>query len=181
MLATPTGRPAMLLAAALAAALVPAGLVAGDHNPCDGMDPYTVDETIRASSPLSETVSASQALAMSQENQEVLTLHGTQGNGVDAYVHDIGCEAQNLPYSLEATTGEMADAPAVDVSVQFYDEHFRHMETHDADGATISDQVPDDARYVVVVMEQGPLVSGISYDGYQPNPYSIDFELSFLD
>lgn len=187
MLPTTAGPRAVLLAALMVAAVSPLGVLtpAGGAETCTAtIKPHDVEDYIQASSPLSEHFSVSQILQMVREDHDRSTTvdDESDANGVDAYVHDLGCAAHNVDVTLTATTG--SDTPIgtsdVDMAVHFYDPGFHYLgeisEDADDDGRWEGD-APDRTRYVVVHLVDGPLMSGVNYDTLPPEPYSVQFTL----
>lgn len=183
-----TGPRALALVALMLGALVPIGVTtpSGAAGTCNhAIKPYHVPGqepgNIKASTPLAEEFSVSQILVMVTEDDRQ-TPHENRVNGIDAYVHDIGCAADGLDFRLRAWTGQdlSGQHDDADMAVHFYDESFDFlgMVTEDGDDDEfLRGEVEDRTRYVVIVMEDGPLISGIDYTEFPPEPYSVKFRM----
>lgn len=187
MLSTPTSSPSLMIAILLVGALIPAGFApnAGSANCAAGTTFTDVeDRRLRASTPLSGTFSGSELVHVISEDYNVST--GTQGyrlNGLDAYAHDLGCEtAKGVEFKVTTETPDPYPAREPQMAVQFYDgdvNYLGEVVEEDASGP-LRGTLAEDARYVVVEMRDGPLISGVDYDQTPPEPYSVEFDLEFM-
>lgn len=176
-----SGLTATVAALVLAVALVPATLTAQDGNVGECEDPlekYHVKDDIRASTPLAEQISASQMVKITEEEITGPLNTPEETNGIDAYVHDFGCLIVNRDITLEATTGNLAPDAEADMAIKFYDDAHQlqgELTDEDEDGK-ISGDIPEHSRYMVIVLEDGPLVSGMDWEKIPAEPYSVHFE-----
>lgn len=187
MLSTPTSPPSLAIAVLLAGALIPAGFVApnaGSANCASGTTLTDLeDRRLRASTPLSGTFSGSELVHVISEDYNAST--GPQGyrlNGLDAYVHDLGCETVDVEFKLTTETPDPYPAREPQMAIQFYDGDVNYLgEVVEEDpSGPLAGTMADNARYVVVEMRDGPLISGVDYDQTPPEPYSVEFDLKFL-
>lgn len=188
MLSTPTPSPSLVIAVLLAGALIPAGFVAPNAAsakcPAEGVQ----DKKLRASTPLSGTFSGSELIYIVTEDRDLDT--GPQGhwlNGLDAYAHDMGCEATGLEFELTTETPDPYPDRAPVMAVQFFDAEVDYLGevVGETDESPLEGEFPDEARYFVVEMRDGPLVSGVDYNdefyrGQPADPYSVKFTLEVV-
>lgn len=180
----PATRP-MALALLLLGAGIPAGLIAPavGATECPTTDRFGTREDILQSSPLEGHRSATETLHLVAKRTETGGPAAAQANGVDAYVYSLNCRAlaQGTTYALyDETPGE----EEADYGLAFYDRDFRRTGPpvfHDAEAgnAQLSGTLPAHTAYVVVVLEEGPLVSGVDSEEFPPEPYSARFHLAF--
>lgn len=185
MLSTLSSRP-LLLAAVLLGAVAPAGFVAQQAASAGCADaltlPSTVDGRIKASTPLSEQFSASETLYLAQQETGREVPQSWRLEGTDAYTHNLGCDANGVHYRLsitEPTPQQEIPDKEPRMELQFYDEHLNFVGKHteDPDQDVLSGTFPPGTQHVVVVMIDGPLISGIDYSDRVPEPYSVAFDL----
>lgn len=177
----------IVLALVLLGAAVPAGIVApmAAAGTCDHGSSFGTTETIQRSSPLAETTSATELVYRFAHAAEAAQAPATHhGNGVDAYVYEMSCIAgeKGLTYQVHDRTHESFEDG--DYALAFYTEDFRKAgdtvydkQREDASGQ-LAGYVPEDTRYVVVILEDGPLMSGMDHDEMPPEPYSVKFQLT---
>lgn len=175
-----SGATATVAALVLAVALVPATLTAQNDSSqlCTDPDTYDVSDTIRASTPLSERVSASHLVKITEEELTGDLQAPEDPNGIDAYIHDFDCVVVNRYLVLEASAGNLVPEAEADMAVKFYNDMNQlqgEISQEDEDGVLRGD-VPEGTHYMVIVLEDGPLISGIDYDKTPAEPYSVVFE-----
>lgn len=117
---------------------------------------------ITRSHPLQETITATELayfvvapLTTATNSQRHLV------NGVDGFVVDLGCEVQSGTFSA-ADTGPGDEN--CDLSVRFLDEDLDHkgdLHNNVHSGEPENGVVPPGSRYAVVLMEDGPVVTGL--------------------
>lgn len=180
----PLSRP-IALALVLVGAAIPAGIVAPGAAAGCQQGSLGTTETIQRSSPLAETTTATELVYRVAHETEVARSPATHhGNGVDAFVYDMGCVAaeKGLKYKLHDRTPEAFED--ADYALAFYTEDFRPAgdKVYDKQRGNAPGQlagyVPADTLYVVVILEDGPLVSGMDHDETPPEPYSAKFDLT---
>lgn len=186
MYAITTGPRAALLAALLLGALAPMGLHGNAATCSSAVDRDEVKATLRSTTPLTEQLSTSQLLhRFTGEDGRTLHYQDTV-NGVDAYVYDLDCEATPVRYELKTLTKTdmMGQAVDIDMAVQFFDADYRYlgMDTEEDDldpgDEPLDGRTEDGTRYMVVIVDEGPLVTNIDYEQTPPQPYTTKFRLT---
>lgn len=125
---------------------------------------------ITLSNPLAGQISASELVYfMAAEDEDALQ----RTNGIDAYVVDLGCENTNLRFDLARDDGNGGD---YEFNVRFFDASLDDVGevNGDVNEDLEGEFVPTDARYAVIELEQGPLVTGF-HASHGVGFYSISF------
>lgn len=165
---------ALGIALVVLAATVPLALAgpATAQASCDDID---VVGYITLTHPLREQITASElAYLVVAEQHDLLRSNRNLINGIDSYVVDLFCDVTSATYLVTATGDGDCD-PAV----KFLDRQLGDKGYHNnAGGATESGFVPPGSHYAVVVLEDGPVVSGLT-PVFPTRPYScrVQFEM----
>jgi hypothetical protein len=171
----------ILLATALVAAAVPAGLsTTSAEDPCS-FDQTSTAQFIQLSTPLEGQLSGTQMVYEVTHRSEIGESEASWTNGLDGYVYQLNCEPNPLDYKLRDVTP--AQDIEADYAIEFYDAEFEQVgdtvrETQDGTDAQLAGDVPTDARHVVVLIEEAPLVSGFAIENGEPTPYAAKFHLT---
>lgn len=178
----PASRP-LVLALALMMATLPAGLLGTAAAEDCPSDEFSIVEHITRSSPLSGQLSTTETVHQVAIYSDSTKGHEDKVNGVDAYVYTLGCEAKknSVTYSLEDKTAASLNA---DYALAFYnDRGFQEGDTVWEDDDTgpeaqLDGYVPKNTMHVVVILQDGPLFTGMDHEENPSRPYSSTFELT---
>lgn len=173
----------LALAAVLLGMTIPTGLMAPSAmgaSDCSADMKFSIERNIKRSSPLEGYYTTTELVHRVAGKTDEGTKPVNATNGVDAHVYDLHCETdrRGVSYSLYDRTSDFDP----DLSIAFYDDEFEPIDENEgqADGALEAEGfVPENTRYIVTVLDEGPLVAGMDTSEAPPEPYSAQFELSF--
>lgn len=170
---TPQGITVAALTLMFVAGMVPMGSIGAQA--AEGcLDNAEFPGYITLSNPLVGKTSASELVYFMANGQDGAL---AETNGIDAYVIDLEC--QNTPalhYDLDRTRGQEGDH---EFHVRYFDASINQVGETDGEvnKPILDEQVPLDTRYVVIELEQGPLVNGFEAS-HGPGFYSVAFMFS---
>lgn len=168
----PRGITVTALTLLLVAGMAPLGTVgATPGHECD--DNQEFHHYITLSNPLVGQTSASELVQfMVHGDQEALE----KTNGIDAYVIDLGEDVNASCYDLIRTLNQEGD---YEFNVRFFSSSIQQVaeDNGELNEPMLDMDLPSDARYVVIELEQGPLVNGFEAE-HGPGFYSVAFEFT---